>query len=66
MENLMDCPEYRRDRLHDIFCEIIGLATAPEAELLCALADQRANNENHQNRMKKAHALFEERYGRKA
>ena len=65
MEDLMDCPEYREDRFHDIFCEMIGLATASEEELNQILADQRANNEKHKQREARAHAIFEERYGRK-
>lgn len=63
--HLMDDLEYREDRLHDIFCEIIGLATASEEELNQILADQRANNEKHKQREARAHAIFEERYGRK-
>lgn len=65
MEDLMDCPEYREDRLHDIFCEVVNLATASEEELNQVLADQRANNEKHKQREARAHAIFEERYGRK-
>jgi hypothetical protein len=64
-KDLMDCEQYREDRFHDIFCEIIGLATASEEELNQILADQRVNNEKHKQREARAHAIFEERYGRK-
>lgn len=63
---LFKCAEYREDRLHDIFCEVVGLSTASEEELNEVLADQRANNEKHQQRDAVARATFFKRYGWKA
>ena len=68
-KDLMDCPVYREDRFQDILDEVIGLSTASEEELNQRLADMRANNrqgnEKHKQREARAHAIFEERYGRK-
>ncbi len=63
--HLMDDLEYRKDRFHDIFCEIVNLATASEEELNQVLADEDANNEKHKQRVARAHAIFEKQYGRK-
>ena len=63
---LFKCAEYREARLHECFCEVVGLSTASEDELKEVLADQRADNERHQQRMEDARATFFTRYGWKA
>ena len=62
----MNCEVYRHERLMDCFDEVVGLRSVTKQQLDQILEDISENNTLHHNRMKQAHALFEQRYGRKA